>query len=157
SGVGLVVNLAGKGGGAPPGNYRAVLESDLRKRGHENLKELLSSTEMSMVLVCAQVPPGARKDDPLDLEITVPRESKTTSLRGGQLLECSLYNYESTRTVDPSFKGPDRYLQGHPIVKAEGQLLVGFGDGDDSAKERQARIWGGGRCRIDRPIYIILN
>jgi hypothetical protein len=157
SGIGLVVDLAGKGGGAPPGGYRTVLENDLRKRNLENVKEILSSPDTSLVLVSAMVPAGARKDDAMDLEITVPRESKTTSLRGGRLVDCYLYNYETTKSVDPNFKGPDRYLQGHPIAKAEGQLLVGLGDGDDAAKERQARIWGGGRCRIDRPIYICLN
>jgi hypothetical protein len=157
SGVGLVVHLAGKGGGAPPGNYRTVLESDLRKRGFENVKEALSSPDTSLVLVSAMIPAGARKDDPLDLEITVPRESKTSSLRGGQLIECNLHDYESAKTIDPNFKGADRSLQGHAIAKAEGQLLVGFGDGDEDARERQARIWGGGRCRIDRPIYVVLN
>jgi hypothetical protein len=157
SGVGLVVGLGGNGGGAPPGGYRTVLENDLRKRGLENVKEILSSQDTSLVLVTAVVPAGARKDDPLDLEINVPRESKTTSLRGGRLVECFLYDYESTKTADPNYKGPDRYLRGHPIAKGEGQLLVGFGDGDDMAKERQARVWGGGHCRIDRPIYVVLN
>ena len=157
SGIGLVVDLAGTGGGAPPGGYRTLLEADLRKGGFENVKDILASSDTSLVLVSAMVPAGARKGDPLDLEITVPRESKTSSLRGGRLHECYLHNYDSSKNLDPNSKGPDRYLQGHPIAKAKGQLLVGFGSGDDAARERQARVWGGGVCRIDRPIYIVLN
>jgi hypothetical protein len=157
SGIGLVVDLAGTGGGAPPGNYRTILEADLRKGGVENVKDVLASSDTSLVLVSAMVPAGARKGDPLDLEITVPRESKTSSLRAGRLHECCLYNYDTSKNLDPNSKGPDRYLQGHPIAKAKGQLVVGLGAGDDAARERQARIWGGGVCRIDRPIYIVLN
>src|SRR6516162_10261722 len=125
SGIGLVVNLAGTGGGAPPGGYRTILEGDLRKRGIENLKEVLNSSDTSLALVSAVVPAGARKDDPRDINITVPRESKTTSLRGGRLVDCLLYNYESSKNLEPNSRGPDRPLQGHPIVKAKGSLLVG--------------------------------
>ena len=153
SGVGLVVGLDGTGGGAPPGPYRQRLEEQLRKRGFENVKNILASPETSLVFVQAFVPAGARKGDPLDVEIILPRESRTRSLRGGKLLECSLYNYDSRKNRD----GTDTYLQGHAIVKASGPLVVGLGDGDEAAKLRQGRIWGGGRCLLDRPLYLILN
>ena len=153
SSIGLVVGLDGTGGGAPPGPYRQRLEDQLRKRGLENVKDLLSSPETSLVLVQAFIPAGARKGDPLDIEISVPRESRTRSLRGGKLLECSLYNYDTRKNRD----GSDTYLQGHAVVKAAGALVVGLGDGNEEVKLRQGRIWGGGRCLIDRPFYLILN
>jgi hypothetical protein len=59
--------------------------------------------------------------------------------------------------LDKNHDGPDGYLQGHPVAKAEGPLVVGFSDGDKAATLRQARIWGGGRCQIDRPFYLYLN
>jgi hypothetical protein len=133
------------------------LEDQLRKRGVENVKEVLASKDTSLVLVSAVIPAGACKGDPLDVEITVPRESKTTSLHGGRLLECELHNYDTTKHLDPKYAGSDRYVLGHPIAKAEGPLLVGFGDGDEAGRLRQARIWGGGRCRIDRLLRIVLN
>jgi hypothetical protein len=161
SGIGLVVGLDGTGGGAPA-PYRQQLEDQLRKRPNQrgeeiDLKQILSSPNTSVVLVQALIPAGARKGDPLDIELTVPRESKTTSLRGGQLVECTLYNYETKKHLDKNYEGSDAFLRGHPVAKAEGPLEVGFGDGDEAAKLRQARIWDGGRCQVDRPFYLFLN
>ena len=42
------------------------------------------------------IPTGAKKGDKLDLEISLPPNSRTTSLRGGYLRKCSLFNYDST-------------------------------------------------------------
>jgi hypothetical protein len=153
SGIGLVIRLDGTGGGAPSGPYRQRLEEQLRKRQVENIKEILASPTTSLVLLQGFIPAGARKGDALDIEITVPRESRTTSLRGGRLVECVLYNYDTKK----SREGNGTYLQGHPVAKAEGPLVVGFGDGDEAAKLRQGRIWGGGRCQVDRPFYLLLN
>jgi hypothetical protein len=157
TGVGLVIGLDGTGASAPPGPYRTMLEDQLRKRYSDHVKEILASPDTSLVLVSAIVPAGARNGDPLDVEVTLPRESKTTRLHGGQLIDCVLYNYDSARNVDPSYAGPDRVLKGHGVAKAEGPLLVGFGDGDEAVRPRQGRIWGGGRCHIDRPFYLVLN
>jgi Flagellar P-ring protein len=159
SGVGLVAGLDGTGGDAPPGGYRSMLEDQLRKQGVENVKEVLASPTTSLVLVSGVIPPGARKGDPIDLEITVPRESRTRSLRGGRLIECSLYDYNSKKNLDPSYNKADGQaaLVGHPVVKASGPVVVGFGDGDEAARERRGRIWGGGRCRLDRPLYLVLK
>jgi flagellar basal body P-ring protein FlgI len=149
NGIGLVTDLEGTGGGAPPGPYRQRLEDQLRKRGVENVKAILASPQASLVLVQALIPAGARKGDPLDVEVTAPRECKTTSLRGGRLVECTLYNYDTKRD--------QTYVQGHAVAKAEGPLVVGLGDGDEAVKLRKARIWGGGRCQVDRPFYLVLN
>src|SRR5581483_2214310 len=63
SGVGLVEGLEGTGGGAPPGDFRAMLERQLQKDREKDIKGLLSSKETSLVLVTALIPPGARKGD----------------------------------------------------------------------------------------------
>jgi hypothetical protein len=157
SGVGLVVGLEGTGGSAPPGSFRTFLEHQLQAKGVEHVKEILASPETSMVLVSALIPAGCRKNDVIDVEITLPPQSKTTSLRGGFLKECELFNYDSTKHLDPKYAGGDRLLHGHPLARAEGPLLTGLGDGDEAAKERQARIWGGGRCKIERDFFLVLN
>ncbi|HXG09955.1 MAG TPA: flagellar basal body P-ring protein FlgI [Gemmataceae bacterium] len=156
-GVGLVVDLDGTGGDAPPGGYRTMLETQLKKEGVQNVREVLASPSTSLVLVSAQIPAGARKGDPIDLEITLPPGSKTTSLRGGYLRKCYLYSYDTTKNLLPTSRGADRPLLGHPLVVAEGRLLVGLGDGDEEARLRRGRIWGGGRCRINRPFELVLN
>jgi hypothetical protein len=157
SGVGLVYGLEGTGGDAPAGSYRTLLEHQLQQQSIEHVRDVLASPDASMVLVSALIPPGVHKGDPLDIEVTLPPQSKTTSLRGGYLRECFLYNYETTRNLSPNFQGSNQLLLGHPYAKAEGPLLVGFGDGDEQAKLRQGRIWGGGHSKIDRPFYLIFN
>src|SRR5262249_9200842 len=98
SGVGLVYRLAGTGGGAQPGGWRQMLENNLKKQGFSNLRELLDDPahSTSLVLVSALIPPGARKDELIDVQIALPEDSKTTSLKGGVLLACELYNYDTT-------------------------------------------------------------
>jgi hypothetical protein len=157
SGVGLVVGLEGTGGDAPPGGFRTYLEEHLRKQGIENVKEILASPDTSMVLVSALVPAGAHKGDRIDVDITLPPQSRTSSLRGGYLKACSLVTYETTKGLDPKFEGANRLLLGHPLATAEGPLIVGFGEGDDAARLRQGRIWGGARCLADRPFYLAFN
>src|SRR4029077_10490348 len=97
------------------------------------------------------------KGDPIDVEITLPQGSKVSSLRGGYLTECALYNYSSVRQINPNSTHVDRPLIGHQLARAEGPLLVGFGDGDEGAKVKQGRIWGGARVEIDRPFWLSLN
>src|SRR5579883_3498320 len=87
----------------------------------------------------------------------LPPRSKATSLRGGYLQECVLFNYDYAKRVDPEYTGPDRALKGNTMAKASGALLVGFGDGDEAARVRRGRIWGGGRCVADAPFLIMLN
>jgi hypothetical protein len=157
SGVGLVTGLFGTGGGTPPGGFRGMLEDYLRKKRVENIKELLASPDNAMVLVSALIPAGARKGDPIDVEITLPQGSKVSSLRGGYLTECALYNYSSVRQINPNSTHVDRPLIGHQLARAEGPLLVGFGDGDEGARVKQGRIWGGARVEIDRPFWLSLN
>jgi hypothetical protein len=157
SGVGLVVGLEGTGGDPPPGGYRDMLVNELRKRGVENIKEVLSSPNNTMVLVTARLPAGARKGDPIDVDVMIPPGSKATSLRGGYLKDCPLFNYENTKTLDPNATGPNRSLQGHPVAHAEGPILAGKGTEGDEAGPRMGQVWGGAKSKIERPFYLVLN
>src|SRR5262245_44529507 len=167
-GIGLVINLEGTGGSAPPGSERAVLEDHLLKNqkllqallrqiGCKAVKELLNSNEAALVRVSAVIPPGIAKGDTVDVEVTLPPLSKATSLRGGYLIDTTLYNYDFARNLSPNHANSDRAFMGHPMARAEGALLVGFGDGDEAAKEKVGRIWGGARCKETRPFYLVLK
>jgi hypothetical protein len=153
SGVGLVGGLDGTGGGAPPGEFRKMLEDNLRAKGVQNIQQVLGSNNYAMVLVSAVIPPGSRKGDPLDIEVQLPAQSKAVSLRGGSLYACDLFNYENMHLA----QGGERLLKGHVLAKAEGPLLVGFGDGDEDVKLRRGRIWQGGVSLIDAPFYLVLQ
>jgi hypothetical protein len=158
AGVGLVTGLDGTGGDTPPSGYRNTLEDDLKKRGLTNVREVLASPNHALVLVSALMPPGARKGDPVDLQVGLPPGSKVTSLRGGVLQECLLYNYEYARNLNPEkYAQSGAALKGHALVKAGGPLLVGFGDGDADARVRRGCVWGGGRCTTDLPFSLVLD
>jgi len=157
-GVGLVTGLANTGGEALPGDHRTLLEKELQKQGVVNVKEALSRRDTSMVLVSALVPPGTRKGDPVDIEVTLPPGSRTTSLEGGYLEQCTLYNYASMGAIAPNLShGSDSSAKGHPWVVAQGKLLVGMSDGEESARVKQGRLWGGGKCKAARPLYLFMN
>lgn len=165
SGIGLVTNLQGTGSDGPQGEYRVMLKEDLQKhlRNIPELKtlyktaeEVLSDPSNSLVLVSALIPAGARKGDPIDVEVSLPAGSKTTSLRGGYLLECQLYDYNTTKTLDPKYSGANSAILGHVRAKAKGPVLVGLGPNDEG-KLKQGRIWGGGHCNFDRPFLFTLD
>src|SRR5262249_52996650 len=144
-------------GPCPPSGFVEMLATELRKRGVDNIKEVLNSSDYAVVLVSAMIPAGARKGDPIDVEICLPPQSKVKSLRGGSLLECELYDYASTPMLSPEPTRGDKLLRGHPLAKAKGPVMVGFGDGDEAAQVKQARIWGGARVAIDRPFWLSVN
>jgi hypothetical protein len=156
SGVGLVEGLEGTGGDAPPDGFRAMLEDQLRKANVRHVKELLASPNNALVLVSAQIPPGTRKGDPIDVEVMLPRGSKATSLRGGRLHRCELFNYDLAQRLNPRYTGSATWLRGHPIAEAQGAVLVGLG-GTDEDTLRQGRIWAGGRARKDMPLTLVMN
>ncbi len=157
-GVGLVTGLANTGSETPPGDQRAMLEKELQQHGVVNVKQVLSRKDTSLVLVSALVPPGARKGDPVDIEVTLPQGSRSTSLEGGYLEKCDLYNFASMEMIAPNLsQGSPNSAKGHRYVVAEGKLLVGMSDGDEATRVKQARLWGGGTCKGPRPLYLFMN
>jgi hypothetical protein len=160
-GIGLVVGLEGTGGDCPPDSWREILENELRKEGYQDIRKIMTSPDHAMVYVSGLIPPGASKGDPIDLEVFLPRNSRATSLRGGYLHKCYLFNYDFAERLAPSAdpNGPRGLLRGHPLVVAEGMLLVGLGSNDEeeTASLKRGRIWGGGRCLAPTTFSLILN
>lgn len=182
SAVGLVYGLDGTGSPAA-GEWRPMLERDLRKK-KLNPKQFLDdpNNTCSLVLVTATIPPGAKKGDPIDIDVVLPRGSKTTSLRGGILFECDLATSELSGAVrqrmaeagmevgaNPAVS-TDTLLVGKTLVRAEGPLVPGVMESvakmksnvsEDSTSTAIAasagRIWGGGRSLEDRPYFFLLK
>ena len=146
SGVGLVTGLDGTGGMPPKGYFRDLLEKELLKQKIPNVKAVLESKNNALVLVSAIVPPGLRKGEPLDLEITLPRDSRASSLQGGYLQTCSLRNYAPNQNAMPT--------SGHILARGHGPLLVGLGDPSEAVELKRARIWEGGTFLTDQPFYL---
>jgi hypothetical protein len=177
SGIGLVYGLPGTGSSANPGVWRTMLENNLKKQGLSSLSQYLDdpTKSTSLVLVTALIPPGARKGDLIDIQVTLPDDSKTTSLKGGKLYPCDLYNTDTTGNIksmvhDGKPAGPSGDLKlGDVWAKAEGQLIAGVfipTDGKSEPTENDAdgqpvfkvgRIWGGGKVTKSRPFFILMN
>jgi flagellar P-ring protein FlgI len=157
-GVGLVVDLDGTGGEPAVDNYRVELEEQLNKKGVKDVKRELTNPNHALVIVTAMIPPGSVKGDPIDVEVALPEHSgKATSLRGGKLCECVLVNYGYTKNLSPNYTGSNVPLKGLDVAKCEGPVLVGVGGGDEAARVKRGRIWGGGRCIRLSPLMLLLN
>jgi hypothetical protein len=178
SAVGLVYGLKGTGSSPPADGWREQLEKALKRR-KLNTKEILDDPNKttSLVLVSAVVPPGARLGDKLDITVTLPPGSKTTSLQHGVLDLCDLTNYELAGNVRQAIgaagygagKVPlasaDSLLMGNKLGTAEGPLVVGAvvpvgGSGDsglESATFKVAKVWGGMTNQYERPYLFLLN
>jgi hypothetical protein len=157
SGVGLVTGLEGTGGGTPQGSFRTMLENELAKQKVQSVKEALASENNALVLVSAVIPVGTHTNEPLDVEVTLPPGSGAKSLRGGILQRCVLYNYDTSKNINPETEKGNFLLRGHICARASGPLLVGFGDGDEASRQKRAVVWGGGISLIDRPFYLTLK
>jgi hypothetical protein len=159
-----------------------MLENNLKKQNQENVKRLLDDPNKttSLVLVSALIPPGARRGDLVDIQITLPEESKTVSLKGGTLFPCDLYNTETTGNIQALLHegrpaGPSGDLKlGDVWARAEGQLIAGAfiptegktsvdakaaleTDADGQPVFKMGRIWGGGKIARSRPYFILMN
>ena len=176
SGVGLVYRLQpGTGSHAPAGAWRTLLENSLKKQGWTNVREILDDPNKttSLVLVSALVPPGARKGEPLDLQITVPDESRTVSLRGGLLMPCELTEYDTTSNLSAVVKGtaptgpPGRLLLGKVWARTLEKAAVVAGtfnkadlapvaEGEEPTR-RAGKVWAGGKVADNRPYFFVLK
>jgi hypothetical protein len=175
SGIGLVVELDGTGGGAPPGEYRRMAEEWLKKNKIDKPNEWLDSPTTALVLLSGEIPAGSRRHDRINVQVTLPPGSKVKSLRGGKLLPATLVSYatrsqvrqyaEKTSDAPPPVTG-DGLLKGHVLAEVEGPLQVALKDKDNADKEtegtiengvKRAWIWKGGRTKVDQPYYLVLN
>jgi hypothetical protein len=180
SGVGLVTGLDGTGGGSPPGDLRKMLEDYLKIKHFENYKAILESPAHAMVLVSSIIPAGTRKGDPINLEITLPPQSRVKSLRGGYLTQTRLVNFDTTGNVRENMarvdiavdaqKNDNRLLLGSPLAWGEGPIhgdlkprVIKSGKTNEKEEERDLAIvkhgwiWSGAKAELSRPFFLVMN
>jgi flagellar basal body P-ring protein FlgI len=149
-GISLLTGLSGTGSDPPPNNQRALLLAEMNRRGVDNPNELLASGNVSMVLVRAFLRPGIQEGDRFDVEVRVPTQSETTSIRNGWLL--------STRLTELAVLG-EQIREGHLLGLAEGPVLVdpSADPETDEALATRGRILGGGVALKSRPLGLVIN
>ncbi|HEY3395853.1 MAG TPA: flagellar basal body P-ring protein FlgI [Lacipirellulaceae bacterium] len=149
-GISLLTGLRGTGSDPPPNNQRALLLAEMNRRGVDNPNELLASGNVSLVLVRAFLRPGIQEGDRFDVEVRVPTQSETTSIRNGWLL--------STRLTELAVLG-EQIREGHLLGLAEGPVLVdpSADPETDEALATRGRILGGGIALKSRPLGLVIN
>jgi len=148
--IGLVVGLDGTGSDPPPSPQRAVLLDEMQTRQVENPNRVLQSPSTSLVIVRGFLRPGVQKGDRFDVELRVPSQSETTSLRGGRLLE--------TRMTELRVLGGQVH-QGHLLALAKGPVMIDptAEPGQNSVRASRGRVLGGGRALKSRPLGLRLR
>ena len=148
-GVALVTSLAGTGSDPAPSIERSALVEDMQTRGVINPNSLLASNNTSLVLVRAHIPPGAMKDDRIDVEVRLPPLSETNSLRGGWLMQTRM---QEILMVNSQIR------EGHLMALAEGPLFVEPAtDKDEKVLLKRAKVLGGAIVRDDRNFGLLLK
>jgi len=148
--VGLVTGLHGTGSDPGPSPQRAALLEEMQTRGITNPNTVLSSGDVSLVLLQGVLRPGIQKGDHFDIDVRVPSQSETTSLRGGFLLE--------TRLQETAVLG-NQLHRGKLLALAKGPMMVD--PTADPKKDRillcRGRILGGGLALKSRPLGLVLT
>lgn len=148
-GIGLVTGLAGTGSNPPDDQRRRSLIDEMQSHNVASPQQLIASNSTSLVLVQAVLPPAVQKGDRLDLQIRVPSNSETTSLRGGWLMSCRLREMEVLG---------GRIHTGHIAGQAEGYVLAesAFKDGNPKVLENRGRIIGTAVSHMERSVGLAI-
>jgi flagellar basal body P-ring protein FlgI len=148
--VGLVTGLHGTGSDPTPSPERAALLEEMQKRDVANPNGLLASGNVSLVMMQGILRPGIQKGDRFDIDIRVPSQSETSSLRGGYLLQ--------TWLTETAVLG-NHVRKGDELASAKGPVMV-----DPTADPKtnriamcRGRVLGGGLCLKSRPLGLVLT
>jgi hypothetical protein len=149
-GVGLVNGLPNTGGPANPSQFRDELLEEMKRRDIKDPNNFLELDNTALVRIQATIPPGARRNDPVDLVVRAPNESVVFDLNDGWLLDTRLRQ--------------QRFLQ-NKIRKSE-VMAVGTGPvltrgsytpGEDGTLKTEGTILSGGRIQITRKLGLVLS
>jgi hypothetical protein len=170
SGAGIVTGLDGTGGSTPPCDARTMVFERLKRAKEENPAGIIDSPDNAIVIVTGVVRPGARRDDLVDVVVTLPDGSKVKSLRGGVLQPTPLSTFASQSEVRDYLQKNDfntttetnRLLRGHEVVLSRGPIqaaLNGTGDAaaDSDQPLKRGFVWKGGKLLDGRAMYLILK
>jgi len=148
--VGLVTGLHSTGSDPTPSPERAALVEEMQKRDVANPNGVLASGNVALVILQGILRPGIQKGDHFDVEVRVPSQGETSSLRGGFLLEARL---SETAVLGNQLRA------GELLALAQGPVMVD--PSADPKKDRIAgcrgRILGGGVVLKSRPLGLVLT
>ncbi len=167
SGYSVVVNLAGTGDSVAPNKVREYIYNEMIKHkwGSSLSGVKMPSADMALrdprvaiVQVDGYLPPGVRKGQPFDVQVSALPESNTSSLAGGILFETDL----RIMGADPKDPGGSVNVYGRsagPIFVNPAYALDPKASEDAAARRslRYGVVMDGARALTDRPLGLRLR
>ena len=149
-GVGAVNGLPGTGGPPDPSIYRDQLIEEMKRRDVADPNQFLELDETALARVIASIPPGARRGDNIDIRVVAPKESRSSDLRQGWLLDTRLREQRLLQNV---------VRQSEVMAIGMGSILTraDFTPSQDEAMQLEGLILSGGRVQISRKLGLILR
>jgi len=149
-GVGLVTGLDNTGSDPPPSAQRDALIDEMETHETAHPQTLLASPTTSLVEVRGFLPPGVQKGDRIDIEVTLPERSETTSLEGGWLMQARMRQLAMLN---------NSVHKGNIDALAGGDVLVDavFNESDEEVGKLRGRVLGGGISLKSRKLGLILR
>ena len=118
-----VNGLPSTGGPANPSQFRDELLEEMKRRDIKDPNHFLELDNTALVRIQATIPPGARRNDPVDLVVRAPNESVVSDLNDGWLLDTRLrqqrYLQNKIRKSEVMALSPDE-------VKCANQSMMRF-------------------------------
>ena len=148
--VGVVSRLNNTGSAPQPGPMESQLIAEMQTHQVEKPRSFLADRRTAMVMVTGYLRPGIRKGQRFDLQVSAPRKSDTSSLRGGWLMGSRLREYQEIN---------NSVHTGHVTALAEGAVMVdsAIRSEQDAIHETRGRILGGGISQISRPLGLAVR
>jgi hypothetical protein len=157
-GYGLVVGLGRNGSADCPRSVREQLVQSLYKKldlssdvvGRRNITPelLIDDVDTAVVVVQADIPPGAVKGTRFDVGVMALPGTRTKSLRGGRLYTADL---ELFQTAEVGVQ-----MSGRVLAQAHGPIFMNPFADEDQATPLEGIILGGGIATEDRRIRLVL-
>lgn len=149
-GIGLVSGLDNTGSNPPDDQRRRALIDEMQSHNVASPQQLIASNSTSLVLVQTVLPPAVQKGDRVDIQVRIPTNSQTESLKGGWLMPCRLREMEVLG---------GKIHSGHIAGLAEGYVIVesAYKDGNSKVLSNRGRILGTGVSHVARPIGLTIS
>ncbi|MDO5581358.1 MAG: flagellar basal body P-ring protein FlgI [Planctomycetia bacterium] len=150
-GIALIRGLNNTGANEPPSTYQQLVLKDLNRdvEKKKTAQQEIASMSTAIVLLEANIPPGAKKGDRLDVEVSLPKNSEATSIEGGYIETVSMHQ----------FMAKDMIRTGDKLGSASGSVVLDpqlLKKGDVRALKK-GRIIGGAVVSKDRPVWLQLK
>ncbi len=149
-GVAAVNGLAGTGGPPDPSPFRDQLIQEMKRENVSDPNRFLESDTTALARVRTIIPPGARRGDPLDLQVMSPPESRASDLQGGWVMNTRLRQQQMIRKTIR--KSDVKAIGIGPVLTRAAHTPE-----DDPALKLDGLVLAGGRVQEDRKLGLMLR